>query len=101
MRYTSIEIAGNRVFPNRQLVTTEYFKGKAKKGKHPTRAADGVIYYMPYTELATVFLPETHPLFSYSMFMHQESITALRRNRLDTNFDLAGLVENFANEIIV
>lgn len=101
MRYTSIERVDNRVFPNKQLVTTEYFKKKAKKGKHPTRAADGVIYYTPYTELSTVFLPETHPLFNYSTFMHQESITAHRRHRLDTNFDLADLVENFANKIIV
>jgi hypothetical protein len=81
MRYTSIERYGGTTVANKQLVTSEYFKKKATKDKHPTPAADGIIYYMPYTDLATIFVPETHPLFNYPMLVYSDGYAKIHRDR--------------------
>ena len=83
MRYTSIERYGGTTVANKQLVTSEYFKKKATKDKNPTSAADGILYYMSYFNLATIYVPETHPLFNYPMLVYSDGYSKIHKDRVN------------------
>ena len=106
MRYTSLEKMSGNTVANKQLVTSEYFKKKAVKGKHPTPAADGIIYYMPYTFLATIFVPETHPLFNYPMLVFSDGYAKIHRDRVHKGNTTLGndmmiMLNKFGDSIMV
>jgi hypothetical protein len=106
MRYTSIERYGGTTVANKQLVTSEYFKKKATKDKNPTSAADGIIYYMPYTDLATIYVPETHPLFNYPMLVYSDGYAKIHRDRVykggtTLGIDMMVMLNKFGDSLTV
>jgi hypothetical protein len=107
MRYTGLERWGVITTATKQLVTSEYFKKKATKNKHPTLAADGIIYYMPYTDIVSIFIPETHPLFNYPMLVYSEDGYAkihrdrVRRGNTTLSDNMLVMINKFSDSVMV